>query len=130
MVAHLHRHHAACRPAHLAGNLSIGIVLFGLAMGRYGTGVGLLAAFLTGAAGNVASLLVHGHGFYGLGASGMIMGALGLLSAPTLRRRGEHRRLPFKHHVLGLVAGVMLFILYGLAPGADIAAHFGGLCPA
>ena len=41
---------------HLAENLAIGIVLFGLAMGRYGTGTGLFAAYLAGAGGNVASL--------------------------------------------------------------------------
>ena len=34
--------------AHLAGNLSIGILLFGLAMGRFGTGTGLLGGFFGG----------------------------------------------------------------------------------
>jgi membrane associated rhomboid family serine protease len=53
------------------------------------------------------------------------MGALGLLSAQTLQR-DKHRHVPFKHHVVGLVAGIMLFTLYGLAPGTDIVAHFGG----
>jgi membrane associated rhomboid family serine protease len=32
--------------AHLATNAAIGLVLLGLAMGRYGTGAGLLAAYL------------------------------------------------------------------------------------
>ena len=73
--------------AHLAANLSIGIVLFGLAMGRYGTGTGLLAAYLAGAAGNVASLLLNAKPFNGLGASGMVMGALGLLAAQSLASR-------------------------------------------
>jgi membrane associated rhomboid family serine protease len=111
--------------AHLAGNLSIGILLFGLAMARYGTGTGLLAAFLSGAAGNVTSLLVHGNAFYGLGASGMVMGALGMLSAQTLRR-GPREGGSLKRELTGVAAGIMLFTLYGLAPESDVAAHLGG----
>ena len=41
---------------HLASNAVIGFVLLGLAMGRFGTGVGLLAAFLAGALGPSAPL--------------------------------------------------------------------------
>lgn len=111
--------------AHLAANLSLGIVLLGLAMGRYGTGTGLLAAWLAGAAGNVASLYFNLRPFVGLGASGMVMGALGLLAASSLLP-GEHRRPSRKHFLIGLAAGTMLFVLYGLAPGTDLAAHFGG----
>ena len=107
--------------AHLAGNLSIGIVLLGLVMGRYGTGIGLLGAFLAGAAGNEASTLLHPAPFQGLGASGMVMGALGLLAAPALTHN-----YAWREHLVGLAAGAMLFVLEGLAPGTDIAAHFGG----
>jgi membrane associated rhomboid family serine protease len=111
--------------AHLAGNLSIGVLLFGLAMARYGTGTGLLAAFLAGAAGNVASLFVHGRPFHGLGASGMVMGALGMLSAQTLHP-GSWKGGALKRELAGLAAGTMLFTLYGLAPGTDVTAHLGG----
>lgn len=111
--------------AHLATNLSLGIVLLGLAMGRYGAGTGLLAALLAGAAGNVASLFFNLRPFVGLGASGMVMGALGLLAASSLLP-GEHRRPSRKRFLVGLAAGTMLFVLYGLAPGTDLAAHFGG----
>ncbi len=111
--------------AHLATNLSIGIVLLGLAMGRYGTGMGLSAAYLAGAAGNLASLWLNVKPFQGLGASGMVMGGLGLLAAQTLPRRGDPQR-PAKHLLGGVVAGFMLFVLFGLAPGTDIVAHFGG----
>ena len=110
---------------HLATNLSIGIVLFGLAMGQYGTGTGLLAAYLAGIGGNVASLLLNVKPFHGLGASGMVMGALGLLAAPSLLpewRKGKS----LKHVLGGAAAGVMLFVLFGLSPGTDIAAHLGG----
>ena len=71
---------------HLATNLSIGVLLLGLALGRFGTGIGLLASFLTGAGGNVVSLLINEKPFDGLGASGMVMGALGLLAAQSLKR--------------------------------------------
>ncbi len=111
--------------AHLAGNLSIGILLFGLAMGRFGTGAGLLAAFLAGAVGNLASLLLNAKPFYGLGASGMVMGALGMLSAQTLRWGGRTEG-SLKRRLAGVAAGVMLFTLYGLSPGTDMAAHLGG----
>src|SRR5271157_301035 len=67
--------------AHLATNLTFGFILLGLAMGRYGTGTGLLAAYLGGAAGNVASWLLAWEPHRGLGASGMVMAALGLLAA-------------------------------------------------
>src|SRR5215831_16712384 len=40
-------------PPHVASNAAIGLLLLGLAMGRYGAGVGLLAAYLTGIAGNL-----------------------------------------------------------------------------
>ena len=111
--------------AHLATNLSLGIVLFGLAMGIYGTGTGLLAAYLAGAGGNVVSLLTHDKSLYGLGASGMVMGALGLLAAQSLRSSGRKGASP-KYRWGGVTAGMMLFVLYGLAPGTDVAAHFGG----
>lgn len=111
--------------AHLAENLSLGAVLIGLAMGRYGTGTGLLAAFLAGAAGNLLSLLLNPKPFQGLGASGMIMGALGLLAAQTLLPEAR-RRQSRKFVLAGLMAGVMLFALFGLSPGTDLAAHLGG----
>ncbi|HEX4647040.1 MAG TPA: rhomboid family intramembrane serine protease [Verrucomicrobiae bacterium] len=113
--------------AHLAANLSIGVVLLGLAMGRYGTGVGFLAAYLAGAGGNLASLWLNSRPFYGMGASGMVMGALGLLAAQSLAT-GKHDRRPMKYLRGGIAAGIMLFILFGLSPspGTDVAAHIGG----
>ena len=114
--------------AHLAANLSIGVVLLGLAMGRYGAGVGILAAYLAGAAGNLASLWLNSRTFYGLGASGMVMGALGLLAAQSLATRKHDARQPLKYLLGGEAAGIMLFILFGLSPspGTDIVAHLGG----
>jgi len=110
---------------HLAENLSLGILLFGLAMGRYGTGTGLLAAFLAGAGGNVASLLLNPGPFRGLGASGMVMGALGLLAAQALLPSARKGR-SLKFVLASVMAGVMLFVLFGLGPGTDMVAHLGG----
>jgi membrane associated rhomboid family serine protease len=111
--------------AHLASNLSLGLVLLGLAMGRYGSGLGLLAAYLAGAAGNLAGLFVYPDQHLGLGASGMVMGGLGMLavqSVTLLRRNPISRKQVWR----GLAAGVLLFALFGLNPDTDVVAHFGG----
>ncbi len=110
---------------HLAANVSIGLVLLGLAMGRFGTGLGLLAAYLAGAGGNVAGLLLYPPTHLGVGASGMIMGALGMLAAQSvqlLRGNSPNR----KYVIRAVLAGVMLFALFGLSPDADVIAHLGG----
>ena len=69
--------------AHLATNATLGLVLLGLAMGRYGTGAGLLAAYLAGAGGNLVAGLISLQTHRSLGASGMVTGALGLLAAQS-----------------------------------------------
>ncbi|HLP76663.1 MAG TPA: rhomboid family intramembrane serine protease [Candidatus Paceibacterota bacterium] len=109
--------------AHLASNLSVGVFLLGLTMGRYGTGAGLLAAFLAGAGGNVATWLMFPD-HRSLGASGMVMGCVGLLAAQAF----SVGRNPYsiKYAVSGIVGGLFLFLLLGLGPGTDVLAHFGG----
>ncbi len=111
--------------AHLTSNAMFGFILLGLAMGRYGTGVGLLAAYLAGAGGNVMGWILSLQKHYGLGASGMVMGCLGLLAAQSVfiwRRTPQAGKLFFG----GLFAGVMLFVLLGVSPGTDVVAHLGG----
>lgn len=108
---------------HLAGNLAVGVILIGLTMGRFGFGNGLLVPFLAGAVGNLTSLLLNPKPFEGLGASGMVMGALGLLAA---RSWGRHESETRRGRMAAIGAGVMLFVLYGVVPGSDLAAHFGG----
>lgn len=110
---------------HLGTNAAIGLVLLGLAMGRYGTGAGLLAAYLAGAGGNVMAWLLSSGRHYSLGASGMVLGCLGLLAVQSfsLWRQTPHAG---KYIVSGVVGGVMLFVLLGLTPGTDVLAHFGG----
>jgi rhomboid protease GluP len=111
--------------SHLISNLSIGVVLFGFVMGRFGGGTGLLATLLAGAAGNALSLALNPKPFYGLGASGMIMAALGMLSAQTLCWTGPAQGT-WSRRLVGLGAGIMLFALYAVSPGTDLAAHLGG----
>ncbi|HEX4262770.1 MAG TPA: rhomboid family intramembrane serine protease [Verrucomicrobiae bacterium] len=110
---------------HLAMNASIGLLLLGLVMGNFGTGVGLLAAYLAGAGGNVATLLIFSSGHRSLGASGMVMGCVGLLAAQTVSFRPENSQR-LKYILSSLVGGVMLFALLGLSPESDVLAHLGG----
>jgi rhomboid-like protein, plant len=105
-------------------NASLGLVLLGLTMGNFGTGVGLLAAYLAGAGGNLATwLIVAEH--RSLGASGMVMGCVGLLAAQTISyRHGMPQKL--KYALGGLMTGALLFALLGLSPNSDVLAHLGG----
>ena len=88
---------------HLCSNLAIGFVLLGLAMGHYGTGLALLAAYLAGAGGNVAGWLFNPKA-HSLGASGMVMGALGLLAAYSTSWRRNMPRA-WKFAAAGIGAG-------------------------
>jgi membrane associated rhomboid family serine protease len=111
--------------AHLAMNATVGLLLLGLAMARLGTGLGLLAAYLAGAGGNLLVVFLLPHRGPGLGSSGMVMGMLGLLGLRSLepwrRTSGLMRRL-----ALSIGAAVMLFVLLALNPGTDVLAHLGG----
>ena len=111
--------------AHLFSNLSAGLFLFGLAMGRFGVGIGLLAIVLTGVGGNLFGLAFHTEPYRGLGASGAVMGALGLLGphAIGLIRVNRHA---WRLVIGGLLGVVMLFVLFGLSPQSDVLAHMGG----
>jgi rhomboid protease GluP len=110
---------------HLAANAVTGLLLLGLAMARYGPGVAMLAAFLAGAAGNVAGLWVHSDASQSLGASGMVTGALGLLSVHSFSLWRKYRAARGLM-VRGVMAGFLILVLIGFAPGSDFAAHIGG----
>ncbi len=114
-------------PGHLAMNAVFGLVFLGLAMGRYGPGAGLLAAYLAGAGGNVATWLGYGESQRGLGASGMVMGALGLLSVQSFSLLGQRNFNALRRFTGTILGGLLLFVLLGLNPEADVVAHLGGL---
>jgi rhomboid protease GluP len=110
---------------HLLGNAVTGFFLLGLAMARFGPGVALLAAFLAGVAGNCASVLADPSAHESLGASGMVTGALGLITvqsfAPWRKVRSAAPWWP-----RALAAGVLILVLIGFSPGVDVVAHVGG----
>lgn len=111
--------------AHLAANATLGLVLLGLALGRCGTGWGMLLAYLAGAGGNVAAGVFSTETHLSLGASGMVMGALGLLGAQSIslyQSSPQSRKLV----ATGFCGGLLLFVLLGVSPGTDIVAHGGG----
>lgn len=66
---------------HLVSNAILGGVILGIAMGQYGVGNALLAGLICGAAGNFFAMQVRTLDYIGLGASGWVMGILGLLAA-------------------------------------------------
>ena len=70
--------------AHLAANTLAGGVMMGLAMGRFGLGTALLLTLIGGMCGNLFALLVRGVDYRGLGASGVVMAALGLLAGQAV----------------------------------------------
>ncbi len=110
---------------HFGSNATLGFVLLGLAMGRFGTGAGLLAAYLAGVGGNLLVWLLAVEPHFSLGASGMVMGCLGLLAVQSfaLWRQTPHG---IKYLLSGIFAGIMLFVLFGVSPGTDVLAHLGG----
>jgi len=96
-------------------------------MGTLGPGMGLLGAYAAGVGGNVAGLFYYAEPHRGLGASGMVLGALGLLSAQSFafwRSGATGKQLIWR----GLMGGILLLVLLGFNPDprADIIAHVSG----
>lgn len=110
---------------HLAMNAVFGILLLGVAMGRFGSGLTLLTTTLCGTIANLFPLLWRDDRVSGLGASGVVMAALGLLAADTTMQYWRRRRPP-RLILEGILGGVMLFVLVGLSPTSDVAAHTAG----
>jgi membrane associated rhomboid family serine protease len=110
--------------AHLATNIGIGIVFLGLAMGCFGAGPALLLSFLGGALGNLATFFLHDGVYRSLGASGMVMAALGLLTAHSLVTARHERTALLVGR--GVLAACLLVVLLGFGPKSDVVAHVGG----
>lgn len=112
--------------AHLAANLLFGFLFLGLVMARYGPGVGLLAAYVAGVGGNGLTWLVYDQTHRGLGASGVVMGALGLLAIQSLPIFKRPNSNIFRLFAVSILAGFLLFVFLGTSPGTDVVAHLGG----
>jgi membrane associated rhomboid family serine protease len=110
---------------HLASNAAVGFLLLGFAMGRFGSGLALLGAYLAGAIANGVECLLISESRHSLGASGMVMGSLGILATQSLYL---WRFNPYGRRFLltSVTAGLMLFAMFGLAPETDVIAHLGG----
>jgi rhomboid protease GluP len=110
---------------HLVVNLTTGFLLVGLAMGAYGPGLGLLGAYLAGVGGNLAGLIFYDGNHQSLGASGVVLGALGLITVESLGLRGSAVR---EFIIRGLCGGFLLLVLLGFSPDprTDVLAHVGG----
>jgi rhomboid protease GluP len=111
--------------AHLMANAVFGVLILGLAMARFGPGITLLVTFAAGVLGNIIGLGFYTFPYTGVGASGMMMGALGLLCIHSFglwRKSAKAAR----YILSGVIAGFLIFVLFGLTPGSDILAHLGG----
>jgi membrane associated rhomboid family serine protease len=85
----------------------------------------LLLSLLGGALGNVATYLAHlNEPFRSLGASGMVMASLGLITAHSLMFARDEK--PTLLVGRGLMAGCLLVVLLGFSPKSDVMAHVGG----
>jgi len=111
--------------AHLAFNVTTGILLVGLAMGAYGPGFGLLTCYLAGVGGNLVGLLLYPSTHQSLGASGIVMGALGAI---TVQSAGTTSMVVRNVILRAFCGGFLLLVLLGLSPDprTDIVAHIGG----
>ncbi len=110
---------------HMISNATTGIVLFGLAMARYGAGLGLLAAYACGVLGNLAGVCLYAEPYRALGASGMVLGALGLLALEAVHHWLQGPK-PAIRIAAALAGACVLFLFFGANPEADMAAHLGG----
>ncbi|HMJ91058.1 MAG TPA: rhomboid family intramembrane serine protease [Candidatus Acidoferrum sp.] len=108
---------------HLALNASTGFVLLGLVMGCFGVGRGLLAALLAGATANMCEAFLRFGDYKGLGASGMVMAALGLLAAQSMFERHTSAREWIGR---GVLAACLLLVLIGFDVRSDVLAHLLG----
>lgn len=112
-------------PDHLVANLTTGFLLLGWTMGRFGPGAALLGTLIAGVAGNLTAWAWRSHHYLGLGASGVIMGALGMLTVSLLADLRDGR-VTRRAALRGVLGGIFLFILQGTSTRSDVAAHAGG----
>ncbi|HEY6478259.1 MAG TPA: rhomboid family intramembrane serine protease [Polyangia bacterium] len=111
---------------HLAGNV-VACLIFVSAVGRWlGGGLGALTILMTAAGANLLTAAVHRTAFSSLGASTATFAALGLCAGLQVvrRLRGEMRRA---YAWVPLGAGLGLYAMLGVGPGADTYAHLFGL---
>lgn len=107
---------------HLAMNAIFGGLLMGLAMGRYGAGIVAACTLAAGALANAIAPVFRPGDYFGLGASGVVMAALGMLTT-NLAVLWKHGFRATRWIVPGLAGGTFLFFMLGLDPKADVLVH-------
>jgi rhomboid protease GluP len=112
--------------AHLAMNMVFGFLFLGLVMGRYGPGVGVLAAYFAGVGGNLFAWWIYGENHLSLGASGVVTGSLGLLAVQSVALLKRPNANIFRLFSAAIMAGLLLFVFLGVSPESDVVAHLGG----
>jgi len=85
-----------------------------------------MAAYFAGVGGNIFAWLVYDETQRGLGASGVVMGALGLLTIQSFAMLKQPNANVLRLFAGGILAGVLLFVFLGTSPGTDVVAHLGG----
>jgi rhomboid protease GluP len=111
---------------HLAGNV-VAALIFVSAVGRWlGGGLGAVVILAAAGAANLLTAAVHRTAFVSVGASTATFAALGLCAGLQVvrRLRGGARR---KYAWVPLGAGLGLYAMLGVSPGADTYAHLFGL---
>lgn len=114
-------------PSHLMANVTTGIILIGFAMARFGPGPALLGTYIAGVLGNVAGLYFYRDEHRSLGASGMVMAALGMLAVQSFSLwHKDHSFRQLLARAFG--AALLILVLLGTSPESDVVAHVGGFC--
>lgn len=108
--------------AHLSMNGIFGGLLMGLAMGRYGPGTALGGSLAAGALANVLGGWIRPEPYVGLGASGVVMAALGML-ASNLMGLWKTRPVAARWILPTLGAASVLFVQVGTSPKGDVIVH-------
>jgi len=111
--------------SHLVANVTTGVLILGLVFGTYGPGLGMLGSYLAGVLAFLGELYFVPR--QSLGASGMVLGALGLLTAQWVALV-RHGLTPRQFAVRGILGGCLLLVLLGLSPEeqVDVFAHVAG----
>lgn len=108
---------------HLLGNVVFGGLLAFFLCRLLGSGLGWLLALISGAMGNVISVLLRGAAYQSVGFSTMVFGMVGILSGLRLRRLGSWQELLL---AFGGALGLLAF-LGTEGQRTDLGAHLWGL---
>jgi rhomboid protease GluP len=109
---------------HVAGNAVAIAVLLPPIVQRFGAGGALWLLLLAGGIGNVLAAAAHDPLHRAVGASTAAFGAIGILVALRIVPGGAPTR---RTRWTAPVAGVLLLVMLGTAPDADLTAHAFGL---